>query len=91
MVRQSPDQVSTDLDGEVVLLSIERGNYYRIDEVGSRVWALIETPRQVGALCDDLRTEFDVEPAECQADVLAFLNDLFNDGLIEVAADEDAG
>jgi hypothetical protein len=39
---RSPDQVSGDLDGKVVLLSIENGEYYNMNEVGSRIWALLE-------------------------------------------------
>ena len=90
VVAQSPEQVSCELDGEVVLMSVEQGNYYRIDEIGSRVWALIETPRRVDALCDQLLTEFDVAHTECEADVLAFLGDLLDDGLITVTGDAEA-
>lgn len=44
VVAQSEDQVSTELDGETVLMSIEQGNYYGMDKVLSRIWALIEKP-----------------------------------------------
>jgi hypothetical protein len=88
VVRQSEEQVAAEVDGEVVMMSIEQGNYYGIDEVGSRVWALIEQPTAVGAICDALEAEFDVERATCEADVLKFIEELAEQGLIRVDAPE---
>ena len=84
VVTQSPDQVSCELDGQVVLMSVGQGSYYRIDEIGSRIWSMIAAPLSIQALCDRLLTEFEVSPETCEADVLAFLNDLLEDDLIQV-------
>ena len=46
---------------------------------------LIETPTPVGALCDQLVQEFEVERATCEADVLGLLNKLLMNNLIRVA------
>ena len=83
---RSPDQVSGDLDGKVVLLSIENGEYYNLNEVGSRIWALLENPLTVAALIETLLTEFDVERATCAAEVQAFLARLQKDKLLRIVA-----
>lgn len=83
-VVRSSDQVSGDLDGKVVLLSIENGEYYNMNEVGSRIWALIEQPMTVAALVDRLLGEFEVERATCEAEVAVFLEQLRKDGLLKV-------
>ena len=84
VVVRSPDQVSGDLDGRVVLLSIENGEYYNMEEVGSRIWALLETPLTVAALVERLLEEFDVERERCEREALAFLEQLRKDRLLRV-------
>jgi hypothetical protein len=83
-VVRSSDQVSGDLDGRVVLLSIENGEYYNMNEVGSRIWALLEKPMTVTGLIDRLLTEFDVERATCEQEVAAFLEQLQKSNLLKV-------
>jgi len=84
-VVRNPGQVSADVDGEVVVLSIDNGRYYSMDEVGSRIWALVERPISVTALIDLLLGEFEVEREICQEEVLAFLRELHADGLVQIS------
>ena len=82
---RNPGQLSADLDGEVVILSIDNGRYYDMNEVGSRIWALMERPISVAALIDLLVGEFEVEREICQEEVLAFLRELHADGLVQIS------
>lgn len=84
-VTQSEDQVSTELDGETVLMSIEQGNYYGMDKILSRIWALIKTPTIVSTLCDRLMEEYDVERKTCETDILNVLNDLAEENLLKIS------
>ena len=86
VISQGEDQVSTVVDGETVLMNVGNGKYYQLDDIGSRVWALIETPKAVGAVCSQLVQEFDVEPATCETDVLTLLDRLLAHNLIRVEA-----
>ena len=81
---QAGNLVSCDLDGETALMSVEHGKYYGIDPIGSRIWALIEEPRLVSDLCAILLEEFEVEPSQCDHDVLAFLSELAKDNLVKI-------
>lgn len=83
-VVRSPDQVSGDLDGKAVLLSIENGEYYSMNEVGTRVWALLEQPIRVATLIERLQDEFDVSREQCEREVLEFLEHLRQDRLLRV-------
>ena len=80
----SPDQVSSDLAGEIVMLNLKNGTYYGLDQVGARVWGLIEQPHRVAAIRDAILEEYDVEPERCEQDLLALLGELEQAGLIEV-------
>jgi len=84
IVVASKDQVSSDLAGEVVTLNLKNGTYYGLDEVGARVWSLIQQPCAVGTIRDAILAEYEVEPERCEHDLLALLQDLENAGLIEV-------
>ena len=67
---------------ELVMMSVEKGNYIGLSEVGRRVWELIETPQDVGRICAQLEREFDVTPEACRNDVEMFLNELARHGAI---------
>ena len=84
VVTQSPELVSTNIEGQTALLSIINGAYYGMDRVGSRVWELIEQPRAVAAVVDQLLLEFAVERATCEQHVLTFLQKLADADLLAV-------
>ena len=84
IVVASPDQVSSDLAGETVLLSMTSAKYYGFAGIGSRIWELIASATSVRSVCDTIDAEFEVERAECEADVLGFLEQCVKSGLVEV-------
>jgi hypothetical protein len=84
VVAASKDQVSSDLGGEAAILDLEAGVYYGLDEVGARIWELIQEPRSAREVRDALLAEYDVEPERCERDVLALLQELADAGLVEV-------
>ncbi len=78
------DQVSSDLGGEVAILNLEADTYYGLDAVGARIWSLIQEPRTVEEIRDVLVSEYEVEPDRCESDLIALLQGLADEGLIEV-------
>lgn len=84
MVVAVKHQVSSDLGGEVAILDLGAGIYYGLDEVGARIWELIQEPRAVKEVQEVILEEYDVEPADGRRDVLALLQELADKGLVEV-------
>ncbi len=84
LIVRSPEQVSGELDGRVVLLSIENGEYYDMNKAGSHIWTLLEKPMAVTALVDQLLTEFEVDRATCEKDVRELLEKLLTDKLVRI-------
>jgi len=82
IIKRNPELVSSDIDGEKVMMSIESGEYFGLDPVGGRIWELIENPIQVNILIEKLLDEFEVEKELCEADTLDFLNQLLEKNLI---------
>jgi len=81
-VVRSSDIVFAKVDNEVVALSIEAGNCYGLNSVGSRVWELIQSPVRIREVCDRFVEEYKVEPQTCERQVLDLLEELKVDGLI---------
>lgn len=78
------DQVSCDLAGEAVILSLKNGIYYTLNPMGARIWALVQAPVPASAVRDTILAEYDVDAGRCEAELLSLLEDLHREGLIEV-------
>jgi hypothetical protein len=88
----------TRIDDTVVMMDVDKGRYYELDPVGTRVWALIEPGQRVGEVCEALVAEYEVAPAVCGDDVSAFLDRLLRLAVIgtrpgddEIANDDSQG
>jgi Coenzyme PQQ synthesis protein D (PqqD) len=79
-----PDQVSCDLSGEAVILNMNSGMYYGIDETGAFIWGALEEPRTLEYLCETILSAYQVDRETCNRDVMAFLIDMHTAGLIEI-------
>lgn len=82
---RNPDLISTDMDGDTVMMSIARGEYFGLSGVGNRIWALLEQPVAIADLHATICTEFEVDAATCNADLQAFLAQLIENDLIHAA------
>ena len=65
-------------------MTVNNCEYYGLDDIGSRIWELIEHPVKVSDLIDTLLERFDVDRETCEIDVLKFLNELNEDRILEV-------
>jgi hypothetical protein len=83
-IRRSEQQVWQELGGECVILDLRAGIYYGLDEVGSRVWSLIQSPITVEAIRDLLVAEYEVDAVRCEQDLLRLLHNMAALGLIQV-------
>lgn len=81
-------QISTELDGEVVILNTANGKYYTLEGAGADLWQSLTKPQndavKVSALCATLQARYEVTPERCEADVLALLQSLAQAGLVEL-------
>ena len=85
VVRWSDDQLAAAVDDEVVILSVERGSYYGLDDIGSDIWERLAQPIRVDDLCQALTNKYDADSAVIRSDVLQLLERLVSEGLVLVA------
>lgn len=82
---RNPDLIAADMDGETVMMSIERGEYFGLGGVGGRVWELLTQPTTLEQLTQVICAEFDVDPSTCRADLQNFLQELLANGIVKSA------
>jgi hypothetical protein len=82
------DQVSTRLEEETVILHLKDGIYFGLNQVGTRIWELLDIYRNVGEIRDILLMEYEVESAQVERDLLELLNELHARGLIEIKSEQ---
>lgn len=87
VVMQAEGLMSSELDGETVLMSVERPAYYGVEGTADRIWKLLEEPRRVAELCAMLAAEYAVDGAACRRQVCDFLAELEREGLLRVVAE----
>ena len=85
MISKSTQILSSTIDDEVVMMSSEKGMYYNLNPIGSRIWELLETPQTIESLCTQLMDEYDVDEATCKQETEEFIQSLAERGLIEMS------
>ena len=85
IVVASSQQVSCALGDESAILNLKNCVYYGVDPVGAAVWNLLQHPQSVEEMLDKLLNEYQVERERCERDLLALLEKMHAEGLIEVS------
>ena len=85
-VQQSPNPIATSpVDDDLMMFSQERNRYFALKGPARAIWERIERPVVVEQLCEELVADFvDVHIDECQRDVIAFLTELQDEGLLRI-------
>ena len=75
-VAQSSTQISRTVEGTVIVLNAEAGEVLDLNRPASEIWSLIQSPCDVGAVCDELCRRYDVDYDVCEAGVVGVLSRL---------------
>jgi hypothetical protein len=78
------EPLAAPLAGGLVILQVDTDRYYNLNELGSRVWELIQQPATVADVVGEIASTYDVDAARCESDVLALLQDMDRAQLITV-------
>ena len=76
------DVVFRDVEGETVLLHLERGIYFGLDVVGTRVWSALVEHGHARPAVAPLLHEFDVTPETLEDDIGRLLDALSANDLV---------
>jgi hypothetical protein len=79
-----------DLDGEAVLLNMQSGKYFGLDSIGTRVWNLLVEHGSLSVAYQTVLEEYDVDADRLRSDLLALVDQLALNGLIQLDERVDA-
>ena len=67
------------------MMSIEKGAYFGLNPIATRIWDLIEQPRSIAELIEIITAEYEVTDEQCAADVQEFSADMIERGIAQLA------
>jgi hypothetical protein len=82
VVRAAEGVVAREFGTTVALFRRDSLQGYGLDDVGARIWRLLQASLTVDEIVDRLVMEYDVDRARCREDVLALLQDMESEALV---------
>jgi hypothetical protein len=80
------DVLVQELHGESVLLNLNSERYFGLDEVGTRMWAVLSKSQSIQQAYDALLAEYNIEPDVLRRDLLDLIDKLIGRGLVEIGS-----
>jgi hypothetical protein len=74
----------SDMDGEKIMLSIQNGKYYNLGDVGGEIWDRIRDAISIPELITTLISDYNIDRAQCEEQVMNFLQMLIQEDLIDI-------
>lgn len=81
-VRRKPDVLAAEINGELVTMNAELGEYYSLNPVASDVWQRLVQPKKIEELVADLADSYEGELSVIEADVILLIEGLTAKGLL---------
>lgn len=75
---------TAEMGEEVGMLDVESGNYYILNEIGTDIWAFLETPTTFEQLVNKLLSIYTIDYDTCERESLSFLEEMINNKLIQL-------
>jgi len=85
----SEDALSQEVNGETVILDLKSESYFGLDQVGTRIWQLLQEHNDTQPVLETMLTEYDVEPAQLKSDIDELLEKLCEAGLVNLVPEEE--
>lgn len=85
MLSRKPTVIGADVADEAILLDVDSGYFFQLNRTGARIWAFVEQPGTMGALCDHMAASYKVDVEDCRRDVTEFVAGLIDRGVLKAA------
>ncbi|MEM8484872.1 MAG: PqqD family protein [Bacteroidota bacterium] len=90
IVEANNNLMMADLEGEAVLLNIQTGRYFGLNDVGTTVWSLLKTPCTIEDILLHMQGRYEVSADALREDILQFLADMEKRNLIRIVVPANA-
>ncbi len=83
-VTLSPEAMFQDIGGEGVILDLATSSYFGLDEVGVRLWQLLQADPRLQVAYEVLLMEYEVEASQLEQDLVKLIGQFIDAGLATV-------
>ncbi len=81
IIKKGEDTPWNIVDDEVVLLNLDSGHYYSLNESGRRIWELLDGKNTIPDIVNIICNEFDIEQKKAADDINSLVDDLLKEKL----------
>ncbi|MCK4355991.1 PqqD family protein [Candidatus Bipolaricaulota bacterium] len=78
-----PHVVSEIIESEAIIIDLDSGNYYSLQDAGADIWAGVQDGIQIEEIVDRLRMKYKGDEGAICSAAMALLNQLENEALIK--------
>jgi hypothetical protein len=82
--QHSPSATYQMVGDEAIIIDVNTGTYYTLNDTGARFWQLMDGNHTIAACADAIAAEYEVESAVVEADLLELAAEFTREGLIIV-------
>lgn len=79
---RTPEVVHDTIDGEVIIINFDSGNYYSLQAVGTFIWSMLDGSTSVSQMVEQLTSHYDGTRTQIEDALHTFLNELHTNNLI---------
>ncbi len=84
VIKRNTSLLTTAMDNELVMMSMDKGEYYGLNSIATTIWLFLEQPLSLTELINRLVEEYEVDRETCMKDVIPFLEELSQRNVIEI-------
>ena len=88
VVRVAGHVLHHELEGESVLLNVENGSYYGLNETGTLIWSLLDQAKDLGAVQDRLKSDYEVDAETIWDDLTGLIGEMLDRNLVRVVGSD---
>ena len=85
LYKLSSNHLFSEVGEEAVILELDSGVYYGLNETGVQIWQWLKEPKRFTELYQLLMDEYDVDSQQCEADLKAILQGMTEVGIIQLS------
>jgi hypothetical protein len=83
-IRPAPHIIVREVGDEFVMLDLERGVYYGLQDVAARIWRSLASGQSIAETVDAVLDEYEVDRTQLEQDLTRLVEELREAGLVVI-------
>lgn len=86
IIQRSDNFVAAAIEGDTVMMNVESGHYFGLDDIGTAAWEALQQPQSIAQIRDQLLQQYDADETQCGNDLIDFFGELLAQDIVHVVA-----